>query len=228
MKRDEVEKPTVYIKNRYLSVIFKLVIVLCGLTGLQMQLQLFSGNANWEMFRFFTNLSNLACVLYFLGASIWILTGKCHGSTTFLPALKGIVMMSITVTMLVARFMLGGFTMNGTMGSALILLHYIVPIMTISDWLFFDEKGLITKVSPVIWVAAPLVYLAYAILCTQIMKGLGYAIDYPYPFIDVDTLGVATVSLTIVALVVAFIALGYVYYGIDWFLSKVAQKEAAV
>ena len=94
-----------YIKNRYVSVIYKLAIVICGVIGIQMQLSLFSGTAaNWGMFRFFTNLSNLACILYFLTAALWLIFKKRDGGTTFCPVLKGIVMMSITVTMLIAQF----------------------------------------------------------------------------------------------------------------------------
>jgi len=208
-----------------MSAVFKLSIAVFGIVGIQLQLGLFTQSPNWSMFTYFTNLSNLACVIYFICAVIWVLTVGTLKNMTFCPLFKGIVTMSITVTMLIAQCMLNDFPMNGTMGIALILLHQVVPIMTILDWVIFDEKGQITKRSPVIWICAPLIYFAYSMIATQINGDLGNGSRYPYPFIDVDALGAGTVALTVIVLVAAFIALGYLYYGVDHLLAGFAQKK---
>lgn len=218
-----------YIKNRYISAVYKLAVSACGIIGIQLQLSLFSGSsANWEMFRFFTNLSNLACVLYFLIAAFWLIGGKTHDKTTFCPVFKSIIMMSIIVTMLVAQFMLSGFDMNGTQGTALILLHRVVPIMTVLDWLLFDQKGWMTKFSPLFGVSAPLVYFAYSLIAAATGSVLQDGSKYPYPFIDIDTLGVSTVALTVTAMVAGFIVLGYILYFIDYRLAKFSKKRDRV
>jgi len=212
-----------YIKNRYLSAIYKIALAACGIVGIQMQLSLFSGAANWGMFRYFTNLSNLLCVLYFLCAAVFLLTDKKRRSV-FCPMLKSMVTMSITVTMLVAHFMLGNFTMNGTISPALLLLHYIVPSMTLLDWLLFDEKGLTKKLYPILGVIIPFVYFGYALIAAQTGTYQNGS-RYPYPFIDVDNLGVLKVSLTVAALAAGFILLGYLFFLIDHGLARLYQNR---
>lgn len=204
-----------YIKNRYISIAYKLIIAVCGIIGIQMQLSSFTGSTNWGMLRFFTNLSNLACVLYFLAAAVWLITEKRQYRTTFCPILKGIVTMSIVVTMLVAQFMLHNFNMNGTMGTALTLLHCVVPLMTVFDWLLFDKKGQITRLTPIFGLIAPLVYFACAVICAQSEELTENGSRYPYSFIDIDKLGIFKVSITVVLLVVGFTALGYLLFAID-------------
>lgn len=217
-----------YIKNRFLSVVYKFCISLCGIVGIQMQLSLFSGTAaNWGMFRFFTNLSNLACVLYFLADAFYLLIQKKEEGITFCPVLKMIVMMSVTVTMLIAQFLLGNFHMNGAGSIALILLHRVVPPMAILDWLLFDKKGWMTKLSPVWGVTAPLVYFAYAVIAAQTESSVQKGSRYPYPFMDIDKLGVPTVAVTVAALAAGFIVLGYLFYAVDHTLAKKAEHKRA-
>lgn len=209
-----------YIKNRYISIIYKLIIVVCGFVGIQMQVGLFSAAPNWQALEFFTNLSNLACVVYFLMAAIWLFVNRKKDTTTFSPIFKGIVMMSITVTMLVAQFMLHNFNMNGAMGASLILLHRVVPVMVILDWLLFDKKGWITKFSPLAWVISPLIYFGVVVITAPLRTSIHGGTRYFYPFIDIDKLGVSRVLLTVLLLVIGFIALGYIYYAIDHILAK--------
>lgn len=111
---------------------------------------------------------------------------------------------------LVAHFLLGArFSMGSSMGISMLLVHYVVPIMTISDWLLFDKKGSMKKTSPLIWAIGPLAYFAYIMVAAQ-MGG-----RYPYPFIDVDMLGWSRVLVNGAGLTVFFIALGYGFVGIE-------------
>jgi hypothetical protein len=49
--------------------------------------------------------------------------------------------MELIVTMLIAYFLLGNFTMQGTADISLTLLHKVIPLMAFLDWLLFDPKG---------------------------------------------------------------------------------------
>ena len=111
------------------------------------------------------------------------------------------------------------------MGPALILLHRVVPCMTILDWLLFDEKGWMTKLSPLFGVVAPLVYFAYAVVAAQMGNVVQDGSRYPYPFIDVDKLGVFTVAKTVAVLLAGFIVLGYVFYAIDYALARFSKNQ---
>lgn len=213
------------IKNKNLSIIFKVIIVLCGLVGIELSIKIGFSDFNPEMFRFYTNLSNIFVLIYFICSLVWLIKNrKDDKKVTFCPLFKGMQMMAITLTMLVVIFILRvEFTMNNTMWVSLLLIHYLVPIFSILDWLMFDEKGLMKKTDPLLWAIPPIAYIVYAMTAARIGDGIGYGGSrYPYPFLDIDVLGTKTVVMIIVVIAVLYIALGYVYYAIDRALGKKA------
>jgi hypothetical protein len=134
--------------------------------------------------------------------------------------------MSITVTLLVAHFILGTrFDMGSRSGIMLLIVHYVIPIMTISDWLLFDKKGYITKLSPLIWTILPLAYFVYAVIAAQFGDGIGYNSRYPYPFMDADLLGWGRVIITTVILVAFFVVLGYLSFALERLILKLVKKS---
>ena len=207
------------------SVVYKALIVLTGIYGLLLVFGIFDGRFSLSSLRFFTVLSNLLCVVYFAADIVYIITHK-ETLPVWFPALKGIATMAITVTLLVAHFILGMcFTMADSLSLTLVVMHYAVPILTIADWLLFDPKGLMTFRSPLYWAIGPLLYFVYAMIAARIGGGIGYGGSrYPYPFMDVDQLGWGTVLLTILYLTAFFLALGYVWVSIDKGLAKVARR----
>lgn len=117
---------------------------------------------------------------------------------------------------------------NGTLDVTLLILHYIVPIGIVLDWLLFDTKGHMTPTGPLVWVVLPLAYVIYIMVSVNVFGLFMGALKlgpsrYPYSFFDVDALGAGSVALFIVAMLVAFIALGYVYFAIDHALAKRAK-----
>lgn len=215
------------IRNRRISIAYKAVIVLTGIYGLLLVFGVFDGRLNLSMLRFFTVLSNLLCVVYFLADIIYVIRNNKAAAPVWFPALKGIETMAITVTLLVAHFVLGmRFTMAGSLSITLIITHYAVPILTIADWLLFDPKGLLTFRSPLSWAIGPLLYVVYAMIGARIGDGIGYGGSrYPYPFMDVDRLGWGTVLLTVLGLTAFFMALGYIWVLIDKGLAKAASRQ---
>jgi len=211
-----------YIRAKAPSVVWKFGIALCGAVGITYLLGVFNGQCNLSMFRYYTNLSNLLCVLYFAADAVYLLARRRPGAPQNLcPTLKGIVMMGITVTWLVAHFMLGSFQMGTNMRLAVRLVHYVVPIMTILDWLLFDRKGQITLTAPLVWTAFPLIYFAYVMITAALRQGNGFGSSrYPYPFLNVDSLGLGKVLLTVLLMVLFFIALGYGFVLADHLLQR--------
>ncbi len=210
------------IKNS-IALAWKHVIIMCGITGLLLQLGFADGRMNLGTLNYFTTLSNLAVVIYFICDVIWFIRGKGRLGDAFHPAIKGAVTMSMTITGLVAFFLLRQTfaESGGIMHIALILLHDIVPVMTIADWLLFDTKGKTTKLSPFIWEVPALIYVTYAMIAAQ-FKEIGSITHsrYPYPFLDTDVLGLPKVAMTIIILIIFFLILGYIYVGIDHFLAS--------
>lgn len=212
------------INNRYIKAVFKLTISVLGFYGLALSMNIFTPKPDFSLLRFFTDLSNLLSAAYFLAAAVVILFSK-KNIATFFPLLKGIVTMSLTLTMLVAHFMLGGCTSGGIFSLSLLFLHYICPIMVIIDWLLFDEKSLVKWYYPLLWVAAPLVYLGFTMLSGYIARCEGKLPQYPYWFLDVDILGVRGVITYVLVLLAAFTALGYVFFAADKLTALIGAKK---
>jgi hypothetical protein len=214
-----------YIRNKALSITYKSLLVVIGLYALSLTLGIYHGEFNRSQLNYFTNLSNIWVVIYFLIDIIYI--SKRPSGAVWQPAVKSAVTMAITVTFLVYHFMLTGegFDMSGTMRVAMVLTHYVVPVMTIVDWFAFDKKGHMKAYSPLTWTILPLLYFVYAMIASQIGDGIGYSGSrYPYPFMDVDALGLPRVLLTVGILLLFFIALGYIYYGIDRVCTKFSKE----
>lgn len=214
-----------HIRSRTASLLFKAFIALVGTAALLQQLGVFDAELDSRFAYFFTNISNIAVVVYFWCNIAAILRGH-DANVPWVPKLKYMLMLGITVTCLVAHFMLDGgmVFMNGVFNPFMLIVHYIVPICTILDWFLFDKKGHIGWKDPLVWPTFPLVYLVYI---NVLVLGFGVRCSeqnrWPYPFLNADVLGVPAVCAVVVGLLVAFIALGYGYAFIDHKLAKCAE-----
>ena len=59
-------------------------------------------------------------------------------------------------------------------------------------------------------------------IATQFLTGDG---KYPYPFLNVDTLGIGAVALNIVLLAVAFLAVGYFGVAVDHGMKRLSERN---
>lgn len=134
------------------------------------------------------------------------------------PAPKGAVTLYVAITGLVYHLVLtnpaSGFAVGPVqrdlpeaIGNQ--LLHTVVPLLAVLDWLLFDERGRFRWRYALYWLAFPLGYLAFALIRGLIVH------RYPYPFIDVRDLGYDGVSISAVAFAVAFWILGLLFVAID-------------
>lgn len=89
------------------------------------------------------------------------------------------------------------------------LLHVVVPLLTLGGWLLFGPRPRVGLQEVRRAIAWPLAWLGW----TLAMGGLsGW---YPYPFLDVDAEGWASVLLAAAAITVLFLALFAAAYGVD-------------
>ena len=85
-----------------------------------------------------------------------------------------------------------------------VLLHYVMPVLFCLYWLWEAVgKRDLRWWAPLVASVYPLIYLAYALA-----RGLWVG-SYPYPFIDVNVLGYATVLRNALGLLVGFVLMGY-------------------
>lgn len=201
-----------------LSVIFKLSLVIAATLGILIQIGAFSDRLRWSVLNYYTLMTNVLCAVYFFAAMVY----EGHRGGTLLPTLKGAVVLGITVTGLVYHFLLSAsFQMQGTMTLSNILLHYIVPLMSVIDWLLFSDKGHYSWKSPFAWLLLPDGYFVYALIRVSLGASLGYGGNrYPYPFLNADALGWGRVLVNGLLLNLFFVLLGFVFVLIDRFMAR--------
>jgi hypothetical protein len=93
------------------------------------------------------------------------------------------------------------------------VLHTVVPILVLVEWLLSPEK---TK-RWWIWLSFPLAYLTYTLVRGPIV---GW---YPYPFLDPRQNGYGEVLLTCVFVAVVF---GLLAFAVSWAGNELAQKRS--
>lgn len=220
-----------YCKNKYASLSVKLIAACLCLFG-QIAMY-FISQRSMGIYLYYTNMSNILCFVYFVLAAVHCIRQfrlPQQETTTFAPRLRGAAVMAITVTMLVYWFVLNssGFVMDGT-GSAApdvffsvsnYVVHLIVPLLMIADWLIFDKKGLYKTYDPLLWLAIPLVYYVLSIVIAQTSYRFHGDTRYPYFFIDPDIIGYGGVAMFVAGMVAAFLLLGYLILGADRLLRK--------
>jgi hypothetical protein len=218
-----------YIKNRIVSLIYRLTLLAVIGTGLSVNFGLIYGRFNTWAFIFYTNLSNLICFLYFTALAIRTIRGLINGGAdaertraAFLPRLKGAFTMMITVTFIIYHFVLAGGKFQGYTGDGFMFwlsdffLHYIAPLLVISDWLMFSPKHAFRWQDPLLWTAIPFVYLVAMFIRAETGGTLaGFGTRFPYFFMDIDAIGWTGVLGYTAIIALAYIILGYVMVIID-------------
>lgn len=219
-----------YIHNRILSLLYKLVIVLVAGYGLF----LYSGlpaQFNWGMFKYYTILSNALCFIFFILSIVRVVaqifkTG-IKGPATLAPHFKGVVTNAIIVTLLIYQFVLASspFSMDvggGNLGNQIV--HLFVPLLVIVDWLLFDKKGFYTFGDPFLGCILPFLYFVCTVFAAEMGTRYLNGSRYPYEFINFDALGVPKVMLNVSILLLVFLAVNFVIYFIDKLLGKIGKK----
>lgn len=202
--------------GRNISIIYKILIVLAAMIGILLQCEVGTEHFSINSFRMFTTLSNLAVAFFFI-VDVFVYVQKRRISLRYQRVIryfKFLITMSIILTGLVAHFMLRGMFRNMDLmaKAGLLLLHYIVPIGTVLDWVLFDEKGKTEWKMPLFATTFPILYVMITMLVAQLIPLKN---KYPYPFLDVDTLGMGIVWLNIAFLAMGFLAIGYIGVWID-------------
>ncbi len=89
------------------------------------------------------------------------------------------------------------------------LLHTVVPILYLIYWVLFVPKGKLSWIAPVTWLLYPLLYLIYTLIRGSFVQW------YPYPFVDVNTLGYEGVIQNSAILLFCFLILLYLLVLLD-------------
>lgn len=224
------------IKSRTAQLIYQTIYCTLGFVGCVASIGVFDDVTmlRWEFYVHFTNISNFLCLGVMLATLIQTAKKKEDGYVTTAPLMKFIGMLGILLTFLVFNFMLAGAAdrnpqLNWRVGS--ICFHVILPIMYILDWFLFYERKKTKWFYPLASVSFPVAYIAFLLIQAVILKfdssilipGTNTPLIYPYFFLNLETQGTSGVLMWISLLFVAFVAVGFAFYGIDK-LSKKSSK----
>lgn len=220
--------------GRYFSIGYKVLFIILCMWGLSLILGLERGEIRWQVLNYYTIQSNILCLLYMMYALSQDFVSSRSNSQILnrMARVESMVMFCITVTMLIYNFILAPiqFSMGQSdrvFSVSNLLVHYIIPLMMIGDWLLFGRKGSIGRYDPFLWLTPPYLYFIFILIRAQ-WFGLipGTSSRYPYPFMNIDTLGWQQVGINATVLTLIFLLLGYTYRGIDRLLSRRAEVRA--
>ncbi len=215
------------IKNRTVQIIFQTVYCTLGLVGCIACLGVFDDfrNFRWDFYTYFTNLSNFLCFGVMATSLVKTIRKKEDDFVKTAPMLKFIGMLGILLTFLVFNFVLAGAEgrdpqLNWRIGS--ITFHVVLPVMYIADWFLFYERKQCKWYYPVASIAFPLAYVIFLLIHaailgfnTSILTPTGATLIYPYFFVNLEIQGVPGVLMWVAILSVAFVAMGFAFYGLD-------------
>ena len=216
------------IKNRTAQLIYQTVYLTLGFVGTVASLGIFDNinTIRWDFYVHFTNISNFLCIGVMLVALIQTARKKEDSFVCAVPILKFIGMLGILLTFLVFNIMLAGAEgrdpqANWRVGS--LCFHVVLPVMYIADWFVFYERKRVKWYYPIASMAFPLVYVIFLLIQAMILKfdssimipTTTTPLIYPYFFVNLDTQGVSGVLMWIGVLSLAFVGVGYLFFGLD-------------
>jgi hypothetical protein len=149
----------------------------------------------WRLITFTYQANVLAAAYY-----SWSL---CSPRADDRGGVRGAIVLYVVVAGVLWNLLLTGYSMGYT--PANILLHIVVPVLVILDWLVVG-RGLriIRWWHPLVWLIYP---AAYAVLALVVLNGAGRRA--PYYFLDPDSVGMAVVVANMGLLAVFILVLGF-------------------
>ncbi|WP_434560425.1 Pr6Pr family membrane protein [Pseudomonas sp. R1-6] len=206
---------------------FVSMLALLGWVGLSIQLYLIL-LGRWELgasllgglvnfFSFFTVLTNtLAAVVL-----TWEVTRRESAVRRWFlrPAVRSGIAVSIALVGLAYNVLLRHLWQpEGWQFIADELLHDIMPVLFIIYWGLWVPKGTLRLGHVGLWMIYPLVYFAYILLRGDLLAA------YPYPFIDVTSLGYPQVFINAGGVLAGFVGIALGVVGLDRWLGRRSIK----
>ena len=235
-----------YIRNRIVSLVFKLLLLGASGYGILVNSGLLSGAFQPGAFVYFTILSNLFFFLCTFVEIICLIVGlakkSLNGPSGLSPTIKGATVIALLLTMIAYQLLLaptlaeiaggtGQAVIEDAFGSTVILMgfpnamvHLIVPLLALADWILFCPKGSFRFTDPLAWLLPPIFYFGFVVIRAR-MGDIYYGkSSYPYGFIDINVLGWVQVLWNVSILVLAIFVMGCLFVLLDQLLGLLVKK----
>lgn len=159
----------------------------------------------FNVFAYFTVQSNLL-----VGATSLVLALRPEPGGLLLRALRLDGVLGIAVTGVVFHLALRGLQdLQGTAALADLLLHTVSPVLGVGGWLLFGPRRGVDRQVIAYALVFPIAWLVFTLL-------RGSAVGFwPYPFVDIDDLGLGRVLLNCLLVAALFLALAVGAFRLD-------------
>ena len=215
-----------------MAVLYRCLFAAVGLFALGLQYGLMLGGnpdmgvgvLTLNFFSYFTILTNVIATLAFIAALMPTTTWA--GRMGRDPRLRAAVAMYIAVVGVTYHFLLAASW--APQGWALVvnnLLHYVMPIGFVLDWLLFTPKGALGWRDPVKWLAFPLAYMVWTVIHGALAGwNPGW---WPYWFVNIPALGAGKTAFWFVVMLAIFLIIGFGVVAIDRMLGQRDRRSAS-
>jgi hypothetical protein len=204
------------------ALVWRAVFAAVGWTGLALQFWLLAWPAHpvgqlgvWTLnyFSYFTILTNLLVALV-LTLPV-VAPSSRAGRWALNPSVRARATLYLTIVGLGYHLLLSaGSNLQGLGAVGNFIVHYIMPVAALADWLLFTPRGGLRWSDPFGWLKYPLVYFVWTALH-------GYASGWwPYWFLNLPQLGLARSALVVAALLILLMAVGFAFVAIDRSLAR--------
>ena len=178
-------------------------------------------STNWagtlfNFFGYFTILTNTLVALVLTAPTV-PLTGTARFATPNVRTAAAVYIAIVGIVYVVVLREL--WNPQGAQALADLILHKLVPILYLGYWLVFEPHGRVRWRAALMWLIYPAIYLAYS-LVRGAMTGW-----YPYPFLDVGTIGYARVLVQSGVLLAVFLVMSALVIGLD---KAIARRPSPV
>lgn len=162
-----------------------------------------------NFFSFFTVQSNTLVAVVFIAGAFVAIKGK---TSKVFDLFRGAAALYMTITGIIFAALLSGLQqeVQTTVPWVNTVLHYVMPIVAVADWLLVRPERIPFK-RALVWIALPLAYLPYSLVRGELT---GW---YPYPFLNPSRSG-GYIGVLGYAICIAAVTLGLI-----WVLTRVKK-----
>jgi hypothetical protein len=181
-----------------------------GAIGRQLAVQIQGGYSIVNFFSFFTNLSNLFAAIVLIISAVYLI--KHHEPTARDDIVRGTSVVCMTLVGVVFSVLLRNVDLGHLLPWVNIVLHYIMPIVIVVDWLYQPPNTKLVFKQTWLWLIFPAMYLVYSVIRGAIV---GF---YAYPFFNpAKSGGYGGVALYCLAIAITF-------FFFSWLLMTLGNK----
>ena len=153
-----------------------------------------------NFFSYFTIQSNLIAIAALVLPAVAVLAARGAEPRRF-DMLRGGAVVYMTVTGVVYGLLLSGTDVDTALSWVNVVVHKLMPIVIVVDWLLDPPVARIELRRSLVWVLYPVAWIAYTMIRGPLA---GW---YPYPFLDPAPNGYGPVIVTIAVIFAAGIGL---------------------